>query len=130
VCAAKRGDELRRGIRAHVGAAGNDHGVGGGQDLETVRGDELEAAYCAERPLSHTRSSARRTSAPNRSAPRSAPSPRPEHVIRFGIEPVGAVHQQWAWPPICVAARGDPGRPLSEADVVWPSTLDLSLTAQ
>ena len=42
-------------------------------------------------------------------------------MVGFAVEPEGAVHQQWAWPPVCVAVRGDPGQPLSEADVLWPS---------
>lgn len=61
---------------------------------------------------------------------RAVAAPGTRGLIRFGIEPAGAVHQQWAWPPICVAARGAPGRALSEADVVWPSTLDRSPTAE
>jgi hypothetical protein len=39
--------------------------------------------------------------------------------VRFAVEPDGVVHQQWAWPPVCVAARGEPGTPLSEAEVLW-----------
>jgi hypothetical protein len=42
-------------------------------------------------------------------------------VVRFAVEPEGALHEQWAWPPVCVGVRNDPGRPLSEANVLWPS---------
>jgi ABC-type branched-subunit amino acid transport system substrate-binding protein len=51
---------------------------------------------------------------------RSVAAPGTRGEIRFAIEPEGAVHQQWTWPPICVAARGGPGQPLSEADVLSP----------
>ena len=52
---------------------------------------------------------------------RTAAAPGTRGVVRFAVEPKGAIHQQWASPPICVVARGDPGRPLSEANVLWPS---------
>ncbi len=51
---------------------------------------------------------------------RAVAAPGTRGVVSFAAEPEGAVHHQWAWPPICVAARGNPGRPLSEADVLWP----------
>lgn len=41
-------------------------------------------------------------------------------VIRFTSEPGGVVHNQWASSPLCVVARGAPGRRLSEAQVLWP----------
>jgi ABC-type branched-subunit amino acid transport system substrate-binding protein len=58
---------------------------------------------------------------------RAVAAPGARGVVRFAVEPEGAVHHQWAWPPVCVAARGDPGRPLSEADVLWPSKEALKL---
>ena len=61
---------------------------------------------------------------------RAVAAPGTRGVVSFAVEPEGAVHQQWAWPPICVAVRGEPGRPLSEADVLWPSTVGLPPTGQ
>jgi ABC-type branched-subunit amino acid transport system substrate-binding protein len=46
-------------------------------------------------------------------------TPGTRGLVRFSTEPDGVVHQQWAWPPVCVAARGDPARSLSEADLLW-----------
>lgn len=43
-------------------------------------------------------------------------------IVRFSDEPDGVVHQQWTWPPVCVATRGRPGEPLSEAQVLWNPT--------
>ena len=50
---------------------------------------------------------------------RTVEAPATRGVVRFAVEPEGVVHQQWAWPPVCVAARGEPGTPLSEAEVLW-----------
>lgn len=50
---------------------------------------------------------------------RTVEAPATRGVVRFAIEPDGVVHQQWAWPPVCVAARGGPEEPLSEAEVLW-----------
>jgi len=55
------------------------------------------------------------------SALRAVAAPGTRGVVSFAVEPEGARHQQWAWPPVCVAVRGDPGRPLSAADALWPS---------
>jgi ABC-type branched-subunit amino acid transport system substrate-binding protein len=71
-----------------------------------------------------------RTSAPESicAALRTVAAPGTRGAVRFAVEPEGAVHQQWAWPPVCVAARGDPGRRLSEANVLWPSKEALKLS--
>lgn len=50
---------------------------------------------------------------------RTIETPATRGIVRFAVEPDGVVHQQWAWPPVCVAARGDPGSPLSETEVLW-----------
>lgn len=50
---------------------------------------------------------------------RATETPGTRDLVRFSSEPEGVVHQQWAWPPVCVAAHAIPGRPLSEADVSW-----------
>ena len=50
---------------------------------------------------------------------RLAETPGTRDLVRFSTEPDGVVHQQWAWPPVCVTARADPGQPLSQADVLW-----------
>jgi hypothetical protein len=47
-----------------------------------------------------------------------AETPGTRDLIRFSTEPEGVVHQQWAWPPVCVAMRSS-GRPLSEETAVW-----------
>lgn len=40
-------------------------------------------------------------------------------VVRLSVAAEGVVHQQWAWPPVCVAARSRPGKPLSETEMLW-----------
>jgi len=58
---------------------------------------------------------------------RAVTAPGTRGAVRFAVEPEGAVHHQWAWPPVCITARGDSGRPLSKADVLWPSNHALRL---
>jgi ABC-type branched-subunit amino acid transport system substrate-binding protein len=50
---------------------------------------------------------------------RATETPGTRAPVCFSTEPDGVVHQQWAWPPICVTARAEPGRPLSQADLLW-----------
>jgi ABC-type branched-subunit amino acid transport system substrate-binding protein len=44
-------------------------------------------------------------------------------TIRFSTEPAGVVHQQWKWPPICVAVYRQVPRQFGEADILWDSQL-------
>jgi ABC-type branched-subunit amino acid transport system substrate-binding protein len=50
---------------------------------------------------------------------RTVEAPATRGVVRFTVEPDGVVHQQWTWPPVCVATRGTSGAPLSDAHIVW-----------
>jgi ABC-type branched-subunit amino acid transport system substrate-binding protein len=44
-------------------------------------------------------------------------------TIKFSTEPAGLVHQQWKWPPVCVAAYHKVPRQFGEADILWDSRL-------
>jgi ABC-type branched-subunit amino acid transport system substrate-binding protein len=44
-------------------------------------------------------------------------------TIRFSTEPAGVVHQQWKWPPVCVAVYRQVPRQFGEADILWDSQL-------
>lgn len=41
------------------------------------------------------------------------------NVIRFSTEADGVVHQQWTWPPACVATRETSHGRLSDATILW-----------
>lgn len=51
---------------------------------------------------------------------REAETPGTRDLIRFSTQPEGVVHQQWAWPPVCVATRTS-GPPLFEECVRYPA---------
>lgn len=40
-------------------------------------------------------------------------------LVSFSTEPAGVVHQQWKWPPVCVASHRRAYEAPSEADIVW-----------
>lgn len=40
-------------------------------------------------------------------------------TLRFSTEPTGTVHQQWAWPPVCVVEYRQPRQAFSDADLLW-----------
>lgn len=43
-------------------------------------------------------------------------------TIRFSTDHEGVVHQQWKWPPVCVAVRRHHRQAISDAEVLWDAS--------